>query len=136
VFVNGWLIVFFFVDDIVTAYDRRFENQFEELAEKLMQEFELRDLGKISWFLGIRVIRDRKKKLWLCQDSYIEKIAKRYHLDGETVYYGTPAEIYDLHQYTANEPTRQPIYAFQSRVGSIQYPASDTKTSNGRIQLS
>jgi hypothetical protein len=34
-----------------------------------------------TWFLGIRVIRDRTLgKLWLCQDSYIEKITSRYKL--------------------------------------------------------
>jgi hypothetical protein len=41
----------------------------------------MRDLGELSWFLGIRVIRDRvQKKLWLCQDSYIRKIATTFHL--------------------------------------------------------
>jgi len=46
-----------------------------------LMKYEMRDLGELSWFLGIRVIRDRsQKKLWLCQDSYIKKIAATFHL--------------------------------------------------------
>ena len=42
----------------------------------------MRDLGELHWFLGIRVKRDQtQQKLWLCQDSYIEKIAKSFHLE-------------------------------------------------------
>jgi hypothetical protein len=33
----------------------------------------MKDLGELKWFLGVRVVRDRpNRKLWLCQDSYIE----------------------------------------------------------------
>ena len=46
-----------------------------------MQRYEMRDLGELSWFLGIRVIRDRvQRKLRLCQDSYIRKIAITFYL--------------------------------------------------------
>ena len=35
----------------------------------------------IEWFLGIRVIRDRKaKKLWLVHNTYIKKIAKKFRV--------------------------------------------------------
>ena len=52
---------------------------------RLYKHYEIRDLGELKWFLGIRIIRDRlKRKIWLCQDSYIEKVAHTFHLtDGK-----------------------------------------------------
>ena len=42
----------------------------------------MQDLGELTWFLGIQIIRDRThRKLWLCQDSYVEKITKAFHLE-------------------------------------------------------
>ena len=47
-----------------------------------MNRYEMRDMGPLNWFIGIRVIRDRhQRKIWLCQDSYIEKITKTFHLE-------------------------------------------------------
>ena len=38
-------------------------------------------MGEATQFLGIRIIRNRQeRKLWICQDSYIEKIAHKFHL--------------------------------------------------------
>ena len=39
----------------------------------------MREIGDLKWFLGIRVIRDRaQRKLWLCQDAYIEKVYSQF----------------------------------------------------------
>jgi hypothetical protein len=74
-------LVFFYVDDIVLLCRSGALPQLHKLRQALMQRYEMRDLGELSWFLGIRVIRDReKRKLWLCQDSYIRKIATTFHL--------------------------------------------------------
>jgi hypothetical protein len=52
------------------------------IRQALLARYELKDLGELNWFLGIRVIRDRDAgKLWICQDSYIEKITYRYYLE-------------------------------------------------------
>ena len=38
-------------------------------------------MGEATQFLGIRLIRNRQeRKLWIYQDSYIEKIAHKFHL--------------------------------------------------------
>jgi hypothetical protein len=39
-------------------------------------------MPKANWFLGIRIIRNRAtKQLWLYQDSYIDKITIKFHLN-------------------------------------------------------
>ena len=82
-FTNSWLTVFFFVDDIVLLYRARHQDAADEFIVKLKSQYEMKDLGELKWFLGIRVLRDRAaRKLWLCQDSYIEKIVNQYGCKG------------------------------------------------------
>jgi hypothetical protein len=49
----------------------------------------MEDLGELRWFIGIRIIRDRlARKLWLYQDSYIEKITNRFNITKRDTYRG------------------------------------------------
>jgi hypothetical protein len=51
------------------------------IRKALIARYEMKDLGELNWFLGIRIIRDRGQgKLWICQDSYIKKITYKYNL--------------------------------------------------------
>src|SRR5436305_9263572 len=46
-----------------------------------MNKYEIRKLGEVEHFLGVRIVRDwSQRKLWLVQDSYIDKIAKKYNI--------------------------------------------------------
>ena len=39
-------------------------------------------LGELEWFLGIRVLRVRQKRLlWLSQEAYIEKMANKFGIE-------------------------------------------------------
>ena len=66
-FTDGRLTLFFYVDDIVILYRKRHQQDFERFIKQLKRHYDLRDMGHLSWFLGIRVICDRaQKKIWLC----------------------------------------------------------------------
>ncbi|GJT81194.1 retrotransposon protein, putative, ty1-copia subclass [Tanacetum coccineum] len=44
--------------------------------------FAMKDLGEAAYILGIKIYRDRSKRLiGLCQSAYIEKILKRYFIE-------------------------------------------------------
>jgi hypothetical protein len=91
-----------------------------------MAEYELRELGELKWFLGIRVVRDRtQRKIWLCQDSYIEKMAEKFHLQ-EGVCPKTPITTDEILPYEG-KATPQEIFAYQQKVGSVNYPAVVTR---------
>ena len=91
-----------------------------------MARYEIRSLGELSWFLGIRVIQDRgAKKVWLCQDSYIDKITARFHLEHHKPAH-TPLPPDELLPYEG-QATAQEIHAFQQRVRSINFPAVVTR---------
>jgi hypothetical protein len=53
----------------------------DEFEQKLRAKYEVRELGEAKHFLGIRIVRDRTdRKLWLLQDSYIDKMAEKFHV--------------------------------------------------------
>ena len=55
--------------------------EFTEFKKLFIQSFDLKDLGELKCFLGVRILRDRPNgQLWLCQDSYIDKIANKFNL--------------------------------------------------------
>jgi hypothetical protein len=42
----------------------------------------MKELGDVAWFLGCRIIRDRKARLiWIFQDSYVSTIAERFGIE-------------------------------------------------------
>ena len=49
---------------------------------ELIQRFEIQDLGEATWFLGIKITRNRPQhKFWISLESYFEKIVAKFHLD-------------------------------------------------------
>ena len=84
-------------------------------------------LGDLQWFLGMRVVRDREaRKLWLCQDSYIDKVVSRYHLEEGK---GPLTPLIPDHPLLPNEETARPevIHQYQAKVGSMLYPTIITR---------
>ena len=66
----------------MALYKEEHQQAFESFIEQLTEHYDLRNMGNLSWFLGIRVIRDHaQKKIWLYQDSYIRKMATTFHLE-------------------------------------------------------
>ena len=79
-------------------------------------------LGELKWFLGIRITRDRaNKKIWLCQDSYITKMAAKFNQHGETA--KTLLTVVPPANENEQKADSQRIYAYQQRVGSLNSAA-------------
>jgi hypothetical protein len=118
------LVVFFYVDDITAACSDPVRLQ--EFKEMIRSKYEIKDLGELTWFLGIRIIRDEpQKKLWLCQDAYIEKIANSFNLKEFPRVY-TPMTT-DVMLPSQGEASKQQVYAYQRKVGSLLYATSITR---------
>jgi hypothetical protein len=56
------LLLFFFVNDIVLLYDKRYSTQADEFQVKLFNRFEMKCLGELKWFLRISITRDREDR--------------------------------------------------------------------------
>jgi len=133
VFHDGKILVFFYVDDIIVMFRKESQARFEQVKRGLFQAYEMKDLGELKWFLGIQIIRDRlNRKLWLCQSAYIEKIAARFHLQGiGRTRADIPMKTNNLVKYEG-EASANSVEFYQSKVGSVQYPATITRADVAR----
>ena len=101
--------------------------QLQQFKEAVQNKYNIKDLGEASSFLNIQIRRDLKaKKLWICQDSYIDKICVKFGID-ETKPIATPLpSSYHPLPYEG-QATNQQIMEMQEKVGSILYPAVVTR---------
>jgi predicted AAA+ superfamily ATPase len=51
-----------FMDDMLIIYHQTHRPEALELKNKLREAYELKELGEISKFIGIRIIRDRPNR--------------------------------------------------------------------------
>jgi hypothetical protein len=122
-FVNDWLILFFYVDDIMTICMRENVNRMRFFEKSLMKRFEMRILSELKWFLEIRITRDRaNRKIWLCQDSYINKIVTKFHLKEMKCSKISFANLLRINEIAENSNSQR-IYVFQQRVRSLNFAA-------------
>jgi hypothetical protein len=130
-YTNGRIIVFFYVDDIVIMVHPKYHSDFLDFKAKLMAAYEMRDMGELKWFLGIRVTRDRlRRRIWLSQDSYIRKICAQYSISLDSRKSPkTPLPSGSLTQYE-DTATPHEIHDYQQRVGSVTYASSITRPDN------
>jgi hypothetical protein len=127
VLTSDWLIIFFYVDDIILLFDKDHRQKAEEFIVNLRKDLELREITDANWFLGIRIIRDRPNRLlWLCQDSYIDKLTAKFHIDDYGVLPHTPLAVDLLGAYDG-QATPSERLGYQSRVGSINFAAVITR---------
>ncbi|GJT18565.1 retrotransposon protein, putative, ty1-copia subclass [Tanacetum coccineum] len=69
-----------YVDDILIMGNNI--PMLQDVKSYLGRCFAMKDLGEAAYILGIKIYRDRSKRLIsLCQSAYIEKILKRYSLE-------------------------------------------------------
>ena len=113
---NEYIIVIFFVDDVLTMHrrSRKAMKEAEKFVLYMETTYKIRREGEGGWFLNIRMIRDRKaRKLWLVQDSYIESLVKRFNLPIPRKYPSTPL-LSKLEPADDDEvPSRQDILLYQ-----------------------
>ncbi|KAF7174442.1 hypothetical protein CNMCM5623_007239 [Aspergillus felis] len=131
-YTNDEIVVLVFVDDILFLYRPESKKHADNLIRKLQERYEFRDLGEGDSFLNIKITRDRtKRKLWLSQRGYIEKIAARYHLDLTNRKPRTPGTE-GLRPYDG-KATIDEIHHYQSKIGSILYAAMITRLDIAKI---
>ncbi|KAI0992158.1 hypothetical protein K3495_g16028, partial [Podosphaera aphanis] len=122
-YTNSWLILFVYVDDIAMAYHKSNEHLHREFEQKMVKIYDLKVLGNLEWFLGIRVIRDRAvRKLWLVQDAYIDKVCARFNIQNIGKVPDIPLAENWLPQ-SVEEPDKNRIKIYQQLVGSLAYIA-------------
>lgn len=120
-------IIFFWVDDIILVHDDRAVEEW--FVTELSKRFALKDLGEVSWFLGLRITRDKDKGLIsLDQAQYVEKVLKKCKFDSCRSSH-IPAQVGAvLRSVTEDgEKVTKWSFAYQQAIGSIMYAMTGTR---------
>jgi hypothetical protein len=118
------------IPDIITLYVDNMGLISESLEcilqdkEALRQFYQMTDLGKMGWILGIRIIRDREKgTLTLSQEKFIKEILEHYGMSNSHPI-STPALPNEcLVKLTSPEVDAK---SYQRALGSLMYPMLGT----------
>jgi hypothetical protein len=117
---------FFYVDDIMTICIKENVNRMRFFENSLMKRFEMKILSELKWFLEIKITRDRaNRKIWLCQNSYINKIVTKFHLKKMKCSKISLVNLSRINENAENSNQKksnsQRIYVFQQRVRSLNF---------------
>ncbi|KAL0416378.1 UNVERIFIED_CONTAM: Secreted RxLR effector protein [Sesamum latifolium] len=130
--VSGSSVAFLvlYVDDILLI-----GNDVKMLGDTkvwLSTQFSMKDLGEASYILGIKIIRDRSKRmLGMTQTSYVEKVLKRFKMENSKrgflpVRHGV--KLSKKQSPKTDEELRKMFdIPYASAVGSIQYVVQCTR---------
>ena len=76
---NHFIILSLYVDDILIVGN---DKKLIDVTKKwLSSNFEMKGMGVVNYVLGVKILRDRSKRLLgLSQEMYIKKMLQRYHM--------------------------------------------------------
>ena len=111
-----------YVDDIIIAGKR--ETNLNEIKRALSGKFEIKDVGELSYFLGVKV-EQRKNSVWIGQPAYMQNLLERFGMQ-ESNPVATPVNVSTkLTKATDENPIDQQKY--QSAIGSLMYLSVSTR---------
>ncbi|GKA73276.1 retrotransposon protein, putative, ty1-copia subclass [Tanacetum coccineum] len=104
----------------------------QEVKSWLCKCFSMNDLGEAAYILGIKIIRDRSKRLiTLSQSAYLEKTLKKFRMENSKKGYTPMMEKPDYRKSqgakTPTEVQRMQRFPYASAIGSIMYAVRCTR---------
>lgn len=116
------------VDDIVTAgNDKNFVNK---IIESLNKHFIIKELGKVSHYLGIDITRDEKGNFSIGQPNYIDKIVEEAKLqDARNSRVPISTGYYKVESNGTNEQTKllETNETYRKLIGMLLYVSTNTR---------
>jgi hypothetical protein len=124
---GNMIVVSIFVDDIMSAYSKTDEKEWLVVKNLFMTKYKMKDLGEVSWILGMKLSRDRVRgELSLDQSLYLNKKLARFNmLDCKPA--STPESCVKLTKdqcpTTDEEVAAMRDVPYMSAIGSLLYAA-------------
>ena len=124
------IIMSLYVDDILIAGNSK--EYVNELKGWLSSNFEMKNMGEASYILGVKISRDRSKKLLsLSQEPYINKILERFQMQHSKPINTPVAKSEGLSQKMCPRTPQEEEYMrkvpYTSAVGSLMYAMMCTR---------
>lgn len=122
-YTSRWLILFVYVNDIVIAFHRSNADHHGSFEKDLVELYNIKAMGDLAWFLGIRIVRDRAlHKTWLVQDAFIDKVCAQFSIEAVGKAPDVPLTENWLPQSTEETDTAR-TKLYQQLAGSLAYIA-------------
>lgn len=120
-------IIVTYIDDFLIIRPKG--KTLERLKADLQTQFNMEDIGKASYFVGVQITCDQENKtIYLCQDAFVQKILDKYKMvnchsietpmDAGTKIWLVP---------NTGQATAVKISLYQSIVGSLNYLSTHTR---------
>ena len=110
------MIVCIYVDDLIFTGNN--PNIFEEFKKAMIKEFEMSDIGLMSYYLGIEV-KQKEDGIFISQQRYAKEKLKKFKMDGCKPI-STPVEC-GLKLTMFDGAEKVDATNFKSLVGSLRY---------------
>jgi hypothetical protein len=124
--ISGIAIVFLvlYVDDTLLIGNNI--PLLEDVKSSLRKSFSMKDLGEASYILGIKIYRDRSKRLiGLSQDTYIDKVLNRFNMhDCKKGFLSMSHSVHLCESQCPviiDEQERIKVITYASAIGSVMY---------------
>jgi hypothetical protein len=116
-----------YVDDTLTAVDDADVDEYSRFLSELKKRFMIEERGEAKWVLGVRIDYEKKKGvLKMSQRAYVEKILKRFGMDGGRATVKTPAEKIPIDR-SGLEEMPDSEFPYMEAVGALLYAAYATR---------
>lgn len=110
------LIVCLHVDDLILT--RNNPKMFEEFKRTMTKEFEMMDIGLMSYYLGIEV-KQCKERIFISQEGYVKEVLKKFNI-GQCKPVSTLIE-YGINLSKIDEGEKVNPTTFKSYIKSLRY---------------
>ena len=122
-------IIGVYVDDIILA--GKDHKQMEEIKRILAKTFDLKDLGELKYFLGVKIRVNHNSckpqgTVWIGQPMYIENVLKKYGMEDAKAI-STPVDVGTKLVKAATDSELIDPVLYQSAVGSLLYLSTKTR---------
>ena len=108
-----------YVDDIVLA--GKIKKRIQEVKKQLSKTFDIKDLGKLRYFLGISVEQQEEQgQLWFGQPAYSQQVLENYGMSESKAIKTPVGQSQKLRKAAAEEDSVDQT-KYQSLVGSMMY---------------
>jgi hypothetical protein len=123
--IKDGIFIFFYVDDIILAYDKDKEQEAQQAMERLRDKYTITGGNYLQWFLGVEITRDRVlRKIQLSQSAYADKISRL--ADKKDIRHDTPMAAIELRPRQGFASSSE-INRYQRKIGSLLFAAVTTR---------
>ena len=118
-------IVAVYIDDIILG--TRDESKLAAIKNELSQTFEMKDLGQLHHFLGVKVIQDQSTgAIWIGQPSYTDRLLQKFGMtECKSVKSPVNPDVKLMPIESSDDICHQPLY--QAAVGGLLYLSTKTR---------